>query len=61
MRYLVDRNKPPVRPADEPGCIRETDHEVLMERVDGEGKIPDFSIMRISPFSKGKPVQAENE
>ena len=59
MRYLVDRNRSPVRLADEPGCIRETDHEAVMERVDGEGKILGFSIMRVSQFSKGIPVQAE--
>ncbi len=45
--------------SDKPGYMRETDNDALMERVDEEGNVLGFSIMRVSELKKDKPLTAE--
>ncbi|MFH0794511.1 MAG: DUF2283 domain-containing protein [bacterium] len=45
--------------SDKPGYMRETDNEAVLERVDAEGNVLGFSILRVSAFRKGKPLVAE--
>ena len=45
--------------SDNPGHMRETDNEAVMERVDEEGNILGFSIMEVSRIEKQKPLVAE--
>ncbi len=45
--------------SDKPGYMRETDNDALMERVDEEGNVLGFSIMRVSQLKKDKPLIAE--
>jgi hypothetical protein len=47
--------------SDEPGFMRETKHDAVMERVDKRGRVLGFSIMQVSRLSKGRPVEAELE
>jgi len=44
--------------SDEPGYMRETDNDAVMERVSPRGKILGFSIMRVSQSRKKKPLMA---
>lgn len=39
--------------------MRETDNDAVMERVDAQGNILGFSIMRVSEIEKQKPLVAE--
>jgi uncharacterized protein YuzE len=48
-----------VRFSDKAGFMRETKNDAVMERVDKQGKILGFSIMRVSRLSKGKPLVAD--
>lgn len=48
-----------VRFSDKAGFMRETKNDAVMERVDGRGRILDFSILRVSALSKRKPLEAE--
>ncbi|MDL1895787.1 DUF2283 domain-containing protein [Anaerolineae bacterium CFX7] len=45
--------------SDKAGYMRETDNDAVMERVDGEGNILGFSVMRLSQIKKQKPLVAE--
>jgi len=45
--------------SDAPGYMRETAHDAVMERVDENGNILGFSVMRVSQIAKDKPVVAE--
>lgn len=45
--------------SDKPGYMRETDNDALMERVDEQGNILGFSVMRVSEIEKEKPLVAE--
>ncbi|NJP10394.1 MAG: DUF2283 domain-containing protein [Leptolyngbyaceae cyanobacterium RU_5_1] len=45
--------------SEEPGYMRETAHDAVMERVDADGNLLGFSIMQVSQFSAGKPLVAE--
>jgi len=45
--------------SDAPGYMRETAHDAVMERVDDQGNILGFSVMRVSHIAKDKPVVAE--
>jgi uncharacterized protein YuzE len=45
--------------SDKPGFMRETDHDAVMERVDEQGRILGFSILRVSRIEKQKPLVAE--
>ena len=42
--------------SDKAGFMRETKNDAVMERVDEQGNILGFSIMRVSRLSKGKPL-----
>jgi hypothetical protein len=42
-----------------PGCMRETTHAALTERVDEHGQIVGFSILGVSRFRKEHPFDAE--
>ena len=48
-----------VRFKDVPGYMKETAHDAVMERVDGQGRVIGFSILGVSRFKKGKPLEAE--
>jgi len=45
--------------SDKPGFMRETDNDAVMERVDEQGHILGFSILRVSCIEKQKPLVAE--
>lgn len=45
--------------SDQAGYMRETDNDAVMERVDEQGNILGFSIMRVSEIEKQKPLVAE--
>ncbi len=45
--------------SDQPGFMRETQHEAVMERVNEKGDILGFSIMQVSRLSKDKPLEAQ--
>jgi uncharacterized protein YuzE len=44
--------------SDKAGYMRETDNDAVMERVDLEGNILGFSIMRVSYMVENKPLVA---
>ena len=48
-----------VRFSDAAGYEKETNHDAVMERVDGEGHVIGFSIMGVSKFSRDKPLEAD--
>ena len=48
-----------VRFSEAAGYEKETDHDAVMERVDAGGRIIGFSIMGVSQFTKGKPLEAD--
>jgi hypothetical protein len=48
-----------VRFSDAAGHMKESNHDAVMERVDAQGNVIGFSIMGVSRFKKGKPIQAE--
>jgi hypothetical protein len=41
------------------GYMRESSHEAVMERVDQEGHILGFSILGVSRFNSGNPLEAQ--
>jgi uncharacterized protein YuzE len=45
--------------SDKPGFMRQTDNDAVMERVDEQGHILGFSILRVSHIEKHKPLVAE--
>ena len=45
--------------SDEPGFMRQTNHEAVMERVDKRGKVLGFSVMQVSRYRKQQPLVAE--
>ena len=45
--------------SDKVGYMRESSHDAVMERVDQEGNILGFSVMRVSQFKKERPLVAE--
>lgn len=45
--------------AERAGYMRETAHDAVMERVDGDGNVIGFSILQISRLAAGKPLEAE--
>jgi uncharacterized protein YuzE len=45
--------------SDGAGFMRETDDDRVMERVDEEGNILGFSVMKVSELRKEKPLMAE--
>ena len=48
-----------VRFSEAPGYEKETNNDAVMERVDAEGHVIGFSIMGVSQFKKGKPLEAD--
>jgi uncharacterized protein YuzE len=42
-----------------PGCMRETAHDSLMERVDEHGHVIGFCILGVSRFRKERPFEVE--
>ena len=48
-----------VRFSDAAGYEKETKHDAVMERVDAQGHVIGFSIMGVSQFRKGKPLEAD--
>ena len=48
-----------VRFSDAVGYMKETKHDAVMERVDANGHVIGFSILGVSRFRKGKPLEAE--
>ena len=48
-----------VRFSDVAGYEKGTNHDAVMERVDAEGRVVGFSILGVSQFRKGKPLQAD--
>jgi Protein of unknown function (DUF2283) len=48
-----------VRFSDAAGYERETNHEAVMERVDAQGRVIGFSVMGVSKFKKGNPLDAD--
>jgi hypothetical protein len=48
-----------VRFSDAAGYERQTKHEAVMERVDAQGRVIGFSILGVSRFKKGNPLEAD--
>ena len=48
-----------VRFSDAAGHMQETKHDAVMERVDGQGQVIGFSIIGVSRFKKGNPLEAD--
>jgi len=48
-----------VRFSDAAGYEKETKHDAVMERVDKDGQVIGFSILGVSRFRKGNPLEAE--
>ena len=48
-----------VRFSDAAGYEKETKHDAVMERVDAQGHVIGFSVMGVSKFRKGKPLEAD--
>jgi hypothetical protein len=48
-----------VRFSDAAGYEKETNHEAVMERVDAQGRVIGFSVIGVSRFKKGNPLNAE--
>ena len=48
-----------VRFSDAAGYEKETKHDAVMERVDAQGRVIGFSVLGVSQFKKGKPLEAD--
>ena len=48
-----------VRFSDAAGYEKETKNDAVMERVDAAGHVIGFSVMGVSKFKKGKPLEAD--
>lgn len=48
-----------VRFSDAAGYEKETGHDAVMERVDAQGHVIGFSILGVSRFQKGNPLEAD--
>ena len=48
-----------VRFSDAAGTMKETAHDAVMERVDGQGRVTGFSILGVSRLRKDKPLETE--
>jgi hypothetical protein len=48
-----------VRFSDRPGFMQETRNDAVMKRVDEEGNLLGFSIMKVSELAREKPLVAE--
>ncbi|PSP02191.1 MAG: DUF2283 domain-containing protein [Cyanobacteria bacterium SW_12_48_29] len=45
--------------SEQPGYIRETENDAVMERVDKQGNLLGFSVMQVSRLATEKPLVAE--
>ena len=45
--------------SEQPGYLRETENDAVMERVDEAGNLLGFSILQVSQISKETPLLAE--
>ena len=43
----------------DPGYMRETDRDAVMERVDTQGNVIGFSILKVSELAKERPLVAQ--
>ena len=41
------------------GYMKATNHDAVMERLDAQGRVIGFSVMGVSRFKKGKPLEAD--
>ncbi|HEY5232580.1 MAG TPA: DUF2283 domain-containing protein [Verrucomicrobiae bacterium] len=48
-----------VRFSDAAGHMEQTKHDAVMERVDAGGRVIGFSVMGVSRFKKGNPLEAD--
>jgi Zn ribbon nucleic-acid-binding protein len=48
-----------VRFSDAAGYERQTKHDAVMQRVDAQGHVIGFSVLGVSHFKKGKPLEAD--
>ena len=48
-----------VRFSEAAGYEKETKHDAVMERVDAQGHVIGFSVMGVSKFKKGNPLNAD--
>jgi len=48
-----------VRFSEAAGYEKETQHDAVMERLDAEGHVIGFSVMGVSKFKKGNPLNAD--
>ena len=48
-----------VRFSDAAGYEKETKHDAVMERVDAQARVIGFSILGVSRFKKGKPLETD--
>ncbi len=48
-----------VRFSDAAGYEKETKHDAVMQRVDKDGHVIGFSILGVSRFKKGTPLEAD--
>ena len=48
-----------VRFSDAAGHMAQTKHEAVMERVDASGHVIGFSVLGVSRFKKGNPLEAD--
>lgn len=48
-----------VRFSNAAGFMKETKHDALLERVDAKGRVIGFSVIGVSRFRKGKPLEAD--
>jgi hypothetical protein len=48
-----------VRFSDAAGYEKETNHDAVMERVDALGQVIGFSVLGVSKFKKGNPLEAD--
>jgi hypothetical protein len=48
-----------VRFSDAAGHMEPTKHDAVMERVDASGHVIGFSVLGVSRFKKGNPLEAD--
>lgn len=48
-----------VRFSDAAGYEKATANDAVMERVDGQGNVIGFSVLGVSKFKKGNPLEAD--
>jgi hypothetical protein len=45
--------------SDEPGYMKETSHDAVMERISSSGEVIGFSVLGVSQSKKNSPIYAE--